>query len=153
MYAWFLTDAEALADLPDPGRRPLYIGWSRDLARRLDIHMSIGGSAFSSLRRSLGALLRDDLDLAARPRGRTAQDLNYRCYRFDDDGEERLSEWMGHHLRVAMVEHPDGEQAESDLIALACPPLNLAGWANPHGPAIRLLRQVCAEEARLGFPR
>ena len=156
MYAWFLVEPAALAGLPDPGSRPLYIGWSRDLSENLHTHLRNGGSGFSSLRRSLGALLREELDLAARPRGRTAEDKNYRCYRFDEEGEQRLSEWMGRNLRVAIVEHADAEDAEdaeNALITLARPPLNLAGWANPHAPVIRSLGRICADEARRGFPR
>lgn len=153
MYAWFLVEPDALAGLPDPGSRPLYIGWARDLAERLHTHLREGGSGSSTLRRSLGALLREELDLSPRPRGRTAEDKNYRCYRFDDEGEQRLSGWMGRNLRVAIAEHAHAEDAESELVTLARPPLNLAGWANPHGPFIRSLCRDCADEARRAFPR
>jgi len=153
VYAWFLEDPEALEGLPVQGPGVLYIGWSRDLAERLGKDLRGGRAAFSDLRRSLGALLCEELDLTARPSGRTARDLNYRRYCFDDEGEERLSEWMARNLRVAVLEHPDGGQAEGDLVALAHPPLNLAGWANPHGPLIRALREACADEARREFPR
>jgi len=153
VYAWFLDQTDALESLPAQGPGPLYIGWSRDLAQRFDTELRGGESAFSDLRRSLGALLCEELDLTARPSGRTARDLNYRRYCFDDEGEQRLSEWMARHLRVALLEHPDGGQAEGDLVALARPPLNLAGWANPHGPLIRAMRQACADEARREFPR
>jgi hypothetical protein len=154
VYAWFLDDARALPSLPIRGPDPIYIGLSSDLAvREYDTHFKAGQSGFSTLRRSLGALLKDELHLRAQPRGTGASETNYRNYRFDDDGEAALSRWMREHLRVAVHPCTDPDEIETDLIAAACPPLNLTKWANPHAVEIKALRRLCVEEARRDHAR
>ena len=154
VYAWFLNDPVALPRLPNQGASPIYVGLSSNLAQReFDTHFQAGQSGFSTLRRSLGALLKDELGLRAQPRGTGASDSNYRCYRFDDSGEQRLSSWMHAELRVAAEPHRDPAAIERELIALACPPLNLTGWKNPNAVEIKALRKACVEEARQNFPR
>jgi hypothetical protein len=73
VYAWFLDDPTAIASLANQGADPIYVGISDDLARRGDEdHFRTGGSGFSTLRRSLGALLKDKLELTAQPRSPAA---------------------------------------------------------------------------------
>ena len=149
VYGWFLDDPKAIPSLPNQGTDPVYVGISADLARRGDEdHFRSGGSGFSTLRRSLGALLKDELKLTAQPRSPGPSEQNFRCYRFDDPGEQRLTDWMRRHLRVAVAPHPAPEQVEAELIALAQPPLNLTGWPNPHAKELKALRKLCADEAR-----
>jgi hypothetical protein len=100
------------------------------------------------VRRSVGALLKDELLLAARPRGTGTSKTNYTNYRFDEEGERRLTDWMREHLRVAAYAIANVPKVESELIGLACPPLNLTGWDNPDRAEIKRLRKQCAEEAR-----
>jgi hypothetical protein len=61
---------------------------------------------------------------------------------------------MIQHLRVGTyaVDFDDLQAHEAQLIALACPPLNLTGWKNPEARAIRELRKV-ADQARAEHPR
>jgi hypothetical protein len=154
VYAWFLDEPTALPTLPNQGADPIYVGMSSNLAQRGDEnHFRNGGSGFSTLRRSLGPLLKQRLDLRAQPRGRGAGDQNYRCYRFDDAGEDRLTKWMHRHLRVAVAAHPEPDDIERELIACAQPPLNLTRWSNPHAVEINALRKACVEEARHDHPR
>jgi hypothetical protein len=149
VYAWFLDDPTAIPSLPNQGANPVYVGTSGDLARRGDEdHFRTGGSGFSTLRRSLGALLKDHLKLTAQPRTPGPSEQNYRCYRFDDAGEQRLTDWMRQHLRVAVTPLPSPNQIERELIALAQPPLNLTGWRNPHAKELKALRKQCADQAR-----
>jgi hypothetical protein len=127
----------------------LYLGLSSNLVQReFDTHFRAGQSGFSTLRRSLGALLKEELALTAIPRGTGASDTNYRNYRFADQGEQRLSQWMTTHLRVGVHAISDPAEIERELISLACPPLNLTGWANPAAADIKALRKACVEEAR-----
>jgi hypothetical protein len=93
------------------------------------------------------------LGLQPRPRGIGASDSNYRCYRFDDAGEERLSQWMGVHLDVAVQPVPDPKWLERDLVAFARPPLNLTLWANPDAAAIKSARKACVAAARAAEKR
>jgi hypothetical protein len=154
VYAWFLDDPGAIVALPDQIADPIYVGISDNLARRGDEnHFRTGGSGFSTLRRSIGALLKDELTLSAQPRSPGVSEQNYRCYRFDDLGEQRLTDWMRVHLRVGVARHPDPARVEPELIALARPPLNLTGWRNPFAPELKALRKRCADEARRACPR
>jgi hypothetical protein len=154
VYAWFLDDRSALPTLPDQGRDPIYVGISSNLSQRGDeTHFRSGESGFSTLRRSLGALLKDELRLSAQPRGTGSSPQNYRCYRFDDAGEERLTAWMRSHLRVGIAAVDDPEAVETELILLGQPPLNLTKWANPHRAEIKALRKACVDEASRRFPR
>ena len=154
VYAWFVDDVASLPALPVEPTEPLYVGVSSDLSvRQQDTHSRWGRTGFSTLRRSLGALLKDQLELEPLPRGTGPSESNFRSYRFDDAGEEALSAWMLEHLRVSVVACPDPERVESELVALARPPLNLTGWSNPHAPKIKALRKACVEAARRNHPR
>lgn len=154
VYAFFLRDRGALPGVDASGDGIVYIGLSSNLAQReFDTHLRAGQSGFSTLRRTLGALLIADLGLQPRPRGSGASDSNYRCYRFDDAGEERLSAWMRGHLEVAVQPVPDPKQLERALVALARPPLNLTLWANPDAAAIKAARKACVAAARAAEKR
>jgi hypothetical protein len=149
VYGFYLTSASAFPVISVPGDGPLYLGLSSNLAQReFDTHFQPGQSGFSTLRRSLGALLKDQLDLVVIPRGTGASDTNYRNYRFENEGESRLSEWMRAHLLVGVHPVDDPRALERELIGLARPPLNLTGWANSDAAEIKALRKACVEEAR-----
>lgn len=99
-------------------------------------------------RASLGALLRDELNLTPQPRGTGTSKTNYTNYRFDEAGERRLSEWMRQHLRVAVYAVSNPPELEPELIRAAHPPLNLTGWPNPERAEIKRARKQCADAAR-----
>lgn len=148
VYALFLRKG-AVPGLHCGSGDCLYIGLSQNLAQReFDTHFRVGGSGFSTLRRSLGALLIDELDLQPQPRSAGTSDTNYRNYRFDKSGEEALSAWMHDHLDVAVFEEADPKPLERELAVLARPPLNLTHWPNPDAPTIRAARKRCADAAR-----
>jgi hypothetical protein len=100
------------------------------------------------VRRSLGALLRDELSLKPRPRGTGTSKTNYTNYRFDEEGERRLTDWMREHLRVAVFVSSSPPEVEAELIAVAHPPLNLTGWPNSERAEIKRARKQCADAAR-----
>lgn len=127
----------------------IYIGSSSNLATRdIDTHFTSQKSGFSTLRRSLGALLKKELRLTAIPRGTGSSKSNYQNYRFTDDGEERLSTWMKSNLEIAVfVYEDDFEALEKELIQELKPILCLKGWANPSAEFIKGLRKNCVEEA------
>ena len=153
VYAYFLDGVE-LPGVSNPGEGPVYVGLSSNLAQReFDTHFAEGKTGFSTLRRSIGAVLKSELDLHPRPRGTGASDTNFRNYRFDDKGERQLSEWMRRSLLVAVQPVADPNAVEDALISLACPPLNLKGWANPEAAHIKSLRKACVTEARENHPR
>ena len=132
VYALFLTPRGALPGIAEPGSGALYIRSSSNLAQReFDTHFAAGETGFSTVRRSLGALLRDELSLKPGPRGTGTSKTNYTNYRFDEEGERRLTDWMREHLRVAVVATSSPPEVEAELIAVAHPLLNLTGWPNP----------------------
>lgn len=149
VYAYFLAPGVSLPAVSNPGGDALYIGVSGNLAEReFDTHFAEGKTGFSTLRRSIGAILKEELNVRAHPRGTGASKTNFTNYRFDDSGERRLSAWMHECLHVAVEAVEEPAQLERELIALACPPLNLTGWPNPEGTTIKTLRKTCADEAR-----
>jgi hypothetical protein len=156
VYGWFLAPDARFGQISNPGGEAVYIGKSGNLAQReFDTHFAPGKTGFSTLRRSIGAILKQELALKCRPRGTGTSKTNYTNYRFDDAGEKRLSNWMIKNLWVGAyaLDRDSLKTYEDGLIGLACPPLNLNGWANPDARSIRELRKACADEARLQRPR
>lgn len=149
VYALFLKDLSSLKPF-EPGRDGLiYVGRSSDLAQRdLKIHFDSEKTGFSTLRRSLGAILKRCLNLSAVPRSSEPSESNVRCYRFVRDGEDSLTEWMRRNLEVSVFIVGNPRPLEADLISCIQPLLNLKGWHNPYRQEIKALRKICADEAR-----
>ena len=150
VYAIFVQPADALhvADVPSNGL--VYIGRSGDLAEReFETHFKAGASGFSTLRRSVGALLKTELGLTAIPRGTGSSETNYLNYRFAEGGEKALSKWMAEHLELGVAEVVGRSvRLEQELIAWLQPVLCLKGWPNSQAAAIKVLRAECVAEAR-----
>lgn len=140
----------APASLPTvvPGRDGLlYVGMT-DQGLDARNHFQHAHSGFSTLRRSLAAVLKEALNLKAIPRGPGSSKTNVRNYRFTDKGERVLTEWMNRNLLLTQVAvDADLSAFEADLIALLEPPLNLKGWPNPQRDMVKRLRAACAAEA------
>ncbi|MEJ1936394.1 GIY-YIG nuclease family protein [Nostoc sp. NIES-2111] len=148
VYAYALAAPRDL--IPSSGERLIvYVGMTaQTLAERC--HIDHEHSGRSTLRRSLGALLRDELKLTPQPRAFGPSRSNTTNYRFDPDGEARLTAWMKAYLLYA--DFPltrDLHTTERDLIRDLEPPLNLRKWANPHRGVTEALRAACAQDARL----
>ena len=149
IYAYFIDRPDELPPISIPATGLLYIGMTES---SLDArcHFEHPHSGFSTFRRSLGAILKDQLDLRAVPRAPGASRTNVLSYRFDPDGEKRLTEWMRDNLAYAYREIADNiVAAEKDEIISARPPLNLTGWKNEQRAEIKRLRAVCVAEANL----
>jgi len=150
IYAIYLRHGSRLEGFP-PGKDGLiYIGGTSNLARREYLnHFSSKQTGFSTLRRSLGAILKHELKLVAIPRSFGSSESNVRCYKFLPDGEDRLTMWMKTNLEVGnCVVHEDTKTIENQVIDTLEPVLNLTGWYNPYGKDIKALRKICADEAR-----
>jgi len=147
VYAVFATRESDLDPFPTRPGQIIYLGISKNLARRqLRDHFRSNGTGFSTLRRSLGAILKTRLRLTALPRGKGATPSHY-C--FQEAGEERLTKWMLQRLQVAVLPcGRDLKKIETKLIPHAEPLLNLTRWPNPYGKQIEELRKRCANEAR-----
>lgn len=147
VYAYFLREPKALPILAADKNSILYVGMTED---GLDArnHLNHAHSGFSSFRRSLGALLRGALNLTALPRSLGPSKSNVRCYRFSDEGERALTNWMRSNLLISQVQvSGDVAACEDELIRKLEPPLNLKGWRNPEAARLKSLRAECARQA------
>lgn len=150
VYAYFLSgERKSLGDFSAGRRGLIYVGTSSNLSiREVDMHFNSANTGFSTLRRSLGAILRGELGLTAIPRGPGKSESNVTHYRFRRDGEARLTAWMTANLTRSACVSENAERIEGELIRRLEPLLNLTGWSNPHRNAIKRLRKQCADEAR-----
>lgn len=147
VYVYFLNGSDALPGISAAHHGLLYVGMTED---GLDARNHFGHvhSGFSTFRRSLGAILKDELKLSVVPRSSGRSKSNFRCYRFTDVGEAMLTDWMHGNLLCSQAEvQGDVGACERMLIAELRPPLNLKGWPNPQARHIKLLRSECAREA------
>lgn len=117
----------------------IYIGKteSSQQSRDANTHFKSGKTGSSTLRRSLGALLREEMELVPMPRndkdfkkGRTT------FFKFNNYSEVRLTNWMEENLGLSFYEYPTTSAGidflETQLIKIAKPILNLA--KNPNNP-------------------
>ena len=132
-YGWYFSELPAGVDgsgcVHRLGCTLLYVGIapSRPVGHnglpskqslRNRIHMHYAGNAEgSTLRRSLGVLLRTKLKLQA--------DLTRKSKSFGE-GEARLSDWMERNAYVAWIEYPEPWAVEKRVIESLDLPLNLA---------------------------
>jgi hypothetical protein len=134
-----------------PAGQVLYVGKSKSLCgRMLRQHLSEGGTGSSTFRRSLGALLKSSEMLKAIPRGCEKNRINITHYRFESEGEARLSAWIAENLEVSTLvvrDYVERGKRESGLIKDCEPLLNLQGWENPLRGYIESLRRECRGEA------
>lgn len=153
VYAICLRHSSFIEGLPTNHEGLLYIGSASNLAARgFDHHFNSTRTSFSSLRRSLGALLKQELNLVAIPRGSGLSEDDFRHYKFLPDGEERLTKWMEDHLEIGICPVASQyESLETQLIARLKPILNLIGWDNPYRRETKRRRKICAEEARRNY--
>ena len=149
VYAIRLTTHGLLAPFKEGDGGLIYCGMTSDLeVREFDTHFNSDQTGFSTVRRSLGAILKEQLQLVARPRGTGTSKANYTNYCFNLAGEDRLTTWMREHLKVRTWPTRKFEAIEAIIKPRLRPLLNLEGW-NPQNSAIRALRKRCADEARL----
>lgn len=151
VYGVFVNDPKCLPTPPSQANGFLYLGKSMSPKDRG--HFNTGKTSSSTLRRTLGALLKQELGLHAYARGRALKPIDFTNYRFDEDGEEKLTEWMNANLKIGFsVVCDDVRKVEKRLIPYCEPPLNLTDWQNPNSELIKTLRKICADEARRNGP-
>lgn len=136
----------------------LYVGISKKSLNSRDIktHFNSNRTGTSTLRRSLGAILKNKLNLTTLPRSskRTKQDIY--CYKFEYDGEERLTDWMKNNLLVGYciledVDYQSLRNLEEEVIKSLKPVLDLdrrTRHLNFYSLELDLLRGICQEEAK-----
>jgi hypothetical protein len=131
----------------------LYVGMTES-SLEVRNHFSHEDSSFSSLRRSLGAILKQELRLCAVHRGQGQSSKDFTHYRFAGTGEQQLTQWMERNLEYSYEVVSVGVRSkESRLIAEMTPPLNLTKWPNPQRKALMELRRICRDEAALSVAK
>lgn len=148
VYAFFVDEPAALPVICIPASGLLYLGMT---ASSLEVrnHFKHQHSGFSTLRRSLGAMLKLELQLQTLPRAPGALNTNVTSYRFQEEGEQRLMQWMAQRLTYGCVPLDQDVRAVEGLLILRLePPLNLNGWSNPDRHVLMALRAACRDEAK-----
>lgn len=131
LYA-FYGDDHAWSQLrltPANGGQPLYVGKAEGSLNERDVltHFAAGKTGWSTVRRSLAALLADGLALVAVPRNLAKPDGSAK-FGLDMASEARLSDWMEKRLSLATWTKPDRvilDEIETAVLRRLRPPLNL----------------------------
>ena len=134
----------------------IYIGKTNCSQKRrvLNTHFRSGRTGSSTLRRSLGALLRKELTL--KPIPRSLVNGRVRDYKFIIESENKLTEWMINNLTISFYNYLGGKrllrELESEIISILNPILNIDGNAiNQNGSLIKELRAKCRDLAKLNI--
>jgi hypothetical protein len=117
----------------------LYLGKTESSQKVRDAgqHLADGGTGRSTLRRSLGALLREQLNLIPQPRSTSeTSKRRFTHFKFDTEGEKRLTAWMKEHLSLGFCKMPETiselRAREKELIKSSMPAMNILH--NPESP-------------------
>ncbi|PYE19537.1 hypothetical protein DFR67_103450 [Williamsia limnetica] len=156
VYGWWFKALPADIDVSncihrDDGLVLLYAGISpskpsstgvaskQNIRRRIKLHYA-GDASVSTLRKSLGCLLSEELGLQLRRFG-PSERMKF------GDGEDRLSEWMAHNALVSWIIHPAPWLLEDQLIETVDLPLNIDGASGPFRPTLRATRRAAVATA------
>jgi hypothetical protein len=157
LYA-FYGDARAWKDLglrPAFEEQPLYVGKAEKSLNGRDVgtHFATGKTGSSTVRRSLAALLADELNLVAVPRNLAKPDGSAN-FGLDPASDTRLSDWMEQRLTLATwVKPPDAtlDTIETAVVRQLRPPLNLDKVGESR-ERLRAARKRMADIARAWKP-
>jgi hypothetical protein len=100
-----------------------------------------GNAEGSTLRLTLGVLLAEELGIELRRVGSGTR-VTFSA------GEQRLSEWMGEHAFVTVIEHPRPWVLEEQMISELSLPLNLDQSTHPFRPTLSALRSAARQRAK-----
>jgi hypothetical protein len=133
-------------DIPPAGGGLIFLGLSENALDGRN-HLTHAHSGFSTIRRSLGAILKDQLNLTCQ---RRAPGDSPDFYRFQDEGEALLTQWMEENLAFTCLpmDMDAASALEPELLERLTPPLNISDRQNPQASRIRALRRVCRAEAQ-----
>ena len=157
IYAFFYEGTtKTIETIPFLANAPMYVGKteSSQQSRDANTHFCSGKTGSSTVRRSLGAILRQELSLTPTPRNQTDyKNRRFSHFKFDVPSEQLLTEWMKNHVSISFVEFTGSfnelDSLETEIIQKLIPPINIdKNPMNPHSAALRRLRKTCAELAR-----
>ena len=145
--------------------RPLYVGKSESNLAGRDVRDHFGFTTpnrttsitgYSTVRRSLAALLRDSHGFRGVPRN-PGRPSNFANYGLSEEHDELLSSWMRKQLRLAAWPKPPScteplKEIERIILHQLLPPLNIDAVVTPWKPQLDAARLVLRTEARLSSP-
>lgn len=161
IYAYFLDSKEELREFGNFGDA-IYVGLAEKSLHGRDTmsHLASGKTGWSSLRRSLGAILKEKLNLIAIKRDKNGSKLRPDKYKLTDDGESRLTEWMIANLKFGYWENnrPLSKEKlrnlEEKVILKLKPKLDLdrrTRHKNPLASNLDNYRAICRNEVKTKF--
>jgi hypothetical protein len=157
IYALFLVGDADLGDFGQSGCL-IYIGIAKESLQNRDLrqHFRNGLTGSSTLRRSLGAILKNRLQLIAIPRGSGTDSRRFNNYRFSDEGERELTSWMVSNLELGYwvpdrpLTYQQLRKEEERVTIEFRPTLDLDRRTrnnNPFADMLSGLRKICKMEA------
>ena len=101
LYAFSLANGASLKAF-GKASQIIHVGKAEDSLRQRDLntHFKDGKTGQSTLRRSIGAILKKELNASAFSRNGTLNKPNIDNYIFDTKAERKLSDWMKNNLLI-----------------------------------------------------
>ena len=131
----------------------IYVGKTEksQKSRDANTHFKSGKTGSSTLRRSVGAILRNKLEL--KPIPRSQNEIKMRDFKLIEESEKKLTKWMIENLSLSFYEVTEGKKylklLENQLIELLTPILNISkNKGNPFLRDLKELRRQCRDIAR-----
>ncbi|REC40766.1 GIY-YIG nuclease family protein [Chryseobacterium sp. 5_R23647] len=157
IYAFMLKENSHLNEFGTPNR-VLYVGIAKDSLKKRDLgnHFNNKSTGRSTLRRSLGAILKKEFNLTAFSRNGTNSKKEILNYKFNSEGEKLLTEWMNENLIVGYwkdeqsIAYSKLRDFEEDVIKFLKPTLDLDARTKKYNTLankLDLLREICREQA------
>jgi hypothetical protein len=157
LYAFVIAPNSNLKSFGS-GNQIIYVGKAEDSLRQRDLntHFKDGRTGQSTLRRSIGAILKNDLNAISFSRNGTLNSPNIDNYKFDSEAEKHLSIWMKQNLLIGYWEYDVTKEnkslreIEEQLIIHLKPTLDLDKRTkrfNIYAELLTQLRQNCKDEA------
>ena len=159
IYAFYLRNCGDLGKFGTDGQ-VIYAGLAEHSLNSRDTtsHLGTGQTGWSSLRRSIGAILKNQLQLRAVKRDINPKKLRADKYKFDGDGEQKLTDWMslnldlGYWISEQQLDRERLRKLEEQILIQLHPTLDLDARTkkyNPLAKEIDELRGICRNEVKL----
>jgi hypothetical protein len=158
LYAFILNDQSVLKQFGNAGQ-VIYVGKTEDSLTKRDFetHYNDKKTGYSTLRRSIGAIKKDEFNARAYTRDGTLKQVAIDHYIFDTVNESKLTLWMKKNLEIGYWEYDKIKEEEilrdieKRLIIKLSPTLDLDKRTrknNPLADELTNLRQICKDEAK-----
>ncbi|MFV0231534.1 hypothetical protein OBK30_00490 [Empedobacter falsenii] len=141
----------------------IYVGIAKESLKKRDLnnHFNSNSTGSSTLRRSIGAILKNELQLTAYSRNGTDKKIEITNYIFNKEGEERLTNWMKTNLTIGYWEDHNKipydklRKLEEDIIINLRPSLDIDNRTKKFNKLVHKLtelREICKNEAKHNTP-